>query len=139
MRIGVSTSLLLGLLFTSLSYAQMADCTLGLGGKDTEVIIQVFQLNGEQRSQLDMWVAEYQKSSRLIQEEVDQLLASHPQKSPEDLQKMAIKYNDLKGKLSGISRNYDQKLIALFNERQYEVYLELCNEVNRRPMPRTTN
>ena len=139
MRIRVSTILLLGLLFTNLSYAQMEDCTLGLGGKDTEVIIQVFQIKGDQRSKLDMWVAEYQKSSRLIQEEVDQLLASHPQKSAEDLQKMAIKYNALKGKLSGISRKYDQKLIALFKERQYEVYLDLCNEVNRRAMPRTTN
>ncbi|MBT8179262.1 MAG: hypothetical protein HKP60_09110 [Eudoraea sp.] len=139
MRIKGSTILLLGLLFAQVNFAQMADCTLGLGGKDTEVIIKVFHLNEEQKSQLDMWVAEYQLSSRLIQEEVDQLLESHPQKTPEDLEKLAVKYNTLKTKLFNISRAYDQQLIALFDQRQYGVYLELCNEVNRKPISKSAN
>ncbi len=134
MRRKTLTLLLFGLCCINLGYTQAADCTLGLGGKDTEVIIQVFQLNGEQQVKLDMWVAEYQLSSRLIQEEIDQLLASHPQKTPEDLHNMAQKYNTLKTKLFGISRGYDRKLIGLFNQQQYEVYLKLCNEVNRKPM-----
>ena len=139
MRIRGLIFLLFGMLYTNVQMAQVPDCTLGLGGKDTEIIIQVFHLNKEQKAKLDMWVAEYQLSSRLIQEEVDQLLASHPQKTPEDLQQMAMKYDTLKARLFGISKGYDKKLIALFDQRQYEVYLELCNEVNRRPMPGSTN
>ena len=137
MRIQLPLFLLPGLLFFNSLGAQLADCTLGLGGKDTEVIVQVFKLNGEQTSKLDMWVAEYQKTSRIIQEEVDQLLASHPQKTPEDLQKLAVKFNTLKTKLQGVSKRYDQKLVTLFNPQQYEVYLQLCNEVNRKPMRRS--
>ena len=136
MRIQALTILLLGLLFIKVGYTQTADCTLGLGGKDTEVIKQVFQLSAAQKAQLDTWVVEYRTTSRSIQEEVDQLLASHPQKTPEDLEKMAMKYDTLKAELFGISKGYDQKLLALFNERQYQVYLELCNEVSRKPMRR---
>ena len=50
-----------------------------------------------------------------------------------------MKYNTLKTKLFNISRAYDQQLIALFDQRQYGVYLELCNEVNRKPISKSAN
>lgn len=114
-------------------YGQSTSCTLGLGGKDTEVILQVFQLSAEQQAQTDAWVADYRMRSRVIQEGADSLLRSHPQNTPEDLQKLALRYNALKTELVELSEGYDRKLISIFNEKQYALYLELCEEVNRRP------
>ena len=119
--------------FTAAGYGQSSYCTLGLGGKDTEVILQVFQLNAEQQEQTDAWVAEYRIRARLIQEGADSLLTAHPQKTPEDLQQLALKYNILRNELVELSEGYDRKLIAIFNEKQYALYLKLCEEVNRRP------
>ncbi|MBT8320066.1 MAG: hypothetical protein KJO90_00195 [Eudoraea sp.] len=116
------------------SSAQIAECTLGLGGKDTEVIYQVFKLDDEQKAIAEALVASYQKDSRLIQEQVDHLFESYPQRTPEELQKMAKKFDSLKVELTNMSRNYDQKLVGLFNQKQYEVYLKLCNEVMKRPL-----
>ncbi|MCX2720500.1 hypothetical protein [Lentiprolixibacter aurantiacus] len=122
------------LLIPKLHFGQMQDCTLGIGNKDTEVIYQVFKLSGEQQVVAEALAAEYQKNSRLIQEEVDLLFESHPQATPEDLQKMAKKFDSLKVALTTMSRTFDQKLVGIFNEKQYEVYLQLCNEVMRKPL-----
>ncbi|MDC6352508.1 hypothetical protein PP178_13185 [Zeaxanthinibacter sp. PT1] len=40
--------------------SQEQDCTLGIGGKDTSLIVQVFQLNKEQQLKLEEWSGEYQ-------------------------------------------------------------------------------
>ena len=135
---------LLGLLFAglflpSLLYGQLQDCTLGLGNKDTEVIFQVFKLNDEQRALAEALAAEYKTNSRLIQDQVDHLFESHPQRTQEDLQRMAKKFDSLKIQLTSMSRNYDQKLVGLFDQKQYEVYLQLCKEVMRRPLAPSQN
>ena len=122
------------LLFPNLQFGQMQDCTLGLGNKDTEVIFKVFKLNEEQQALAEAMAAEYRTNSRLIQDQVDQLFDSHPQQTPEDLQKMAQKFDSLKVQLTSMSRNYDRKLVGLFDQKQYEVYLQLCNEVMRKPL-----
>ena len=122
------------LLMPLMHFGQLQPCTLGIGTGDTEVIMQVFKLNEEQKLKAEEWAAEYQQHSRLIEEEVAQLFKSHPQQSPKELQDMALKYDSLRAHLVGISRGYDQKLIGLFDQRQYEVYVKLCNEVIRRPL-----
>lgn len=122
------------LLCSNLGFGQLQDCTLGIGNKDTEVIYEVFKLSEEQKVVAEVLAAEYQKNSLLIQKKVDQLFESHPQGNPEDLQLMARKFDSLKIQLSSMSRSYDQKLLGLFNEKQYEVYLQLCNEVMRKPL-----
>ena len=122
-----------GWLIPTAGLGQSASCTLGLGGKDTEVILQVFQLSAEQQAQTDVWIADYRMRSRMIQDGADSLLRSHPQKTPEDLQELALKYNALKIELVELSEGYDRKLISIFNEKQYALYLKLCEEVNRRP------
>ena len=134
MRYGLIKLFCAVLLCSNLSFGQLQDCTLGIGNKDTEVIYQVFKLSEEQKVVAKALAAEYQKNSLLIQKQVDQLFESHPQGNPEDLQLMARKFDSLKIQLSSMSRSYDQKLLGLFNEKQYEVYLQLCNEVMRKPL-----
>ena len=134
MRYQVFGLLCAGLLIPNLHFGQLQDCTLGIGNKDTEVIFQVFKLNEEQKVIAEALASEYQKDSRLIQEQVDDLFESHPQQTPEDLQKMAKKFDSLKIRLIDMSRSYDQKLVSLFDQKQFEVYLQLCNEVRRKPL-----
>lgn len=134
MRYQVLSLLFAAMLIPSLLFGQLQDCTLGIGNKDTEVIFKVFKLNEEQMALAEALASEYQKSSRLIQEQVDQLFESHPQRTPEDLQKMAQKFDSLKVELTSMSRSYDRKLVGLFDQKQYEVYLQLCNEVMRKPL-----
>ena len=127
------------LLLPNLNYGQMQDCTLGLGNKDTDVIFKVFKLSEEQQALAEAMAAEYRTNSRLIQDEVDLLFESHPQRTPEDLQRMAQKFDSLKIQLTAMSRSYDEKLVGLFNQKQYEVYLQLCNEVMRKPLAPSGN
>ena len=127
------------LLLPSLNYGQLQDCTLGLGNKDTDVIFKVFKLSEEQQALAEAMAAEYRTNSRLIQDEVDLLFESHPQRTPEDLQRMAQKFDSLKIQLTAMSRSYDEKLVGLFNQKQYEVYLQLCNEVMRKPLAPSRN
>ncbi len=114
--------------------AQSEDCTLGIGGKDSNVIIQVFQLSAEQKVQMEAWAAEFKIQTGEIKAQIQQLFDTHPQKSQEDLEKLSQKYKVLKDKLVESSRGFDKKLISLFNPRQYERYISLCNEAGRRPM-----
>ena len=126
-------------LLPNINYGQLQDCTLGLGNKDTDVIFKVFKLSEEQQALAEAMAAEYRTNSRLIQDEVDLLFESHPQRTPEDLQRMAQKFDSLKIQLTAMSRSYDQKLVGLFNQKQYEVYLQLCNEVMRKPLAPSGN
>ena len=127
------------LLLPNLNYGQLQDCTLGLGNKDTDVIFKVFKLSEEQQALAEAMAAEYRTNSRLIQDEVDLLFESHPQRTKEDLQRMAQKFDSLKIQLTAMSRSYDEKLVGLFNQKQYEVYLQLCNEVMRKPLTPSRN
>ena len=139
MRYGLLVLLFTALLIPNLQYGQLQDCTLGLGNKDTEVIFQVFKLNEEQKVIAEALAAEYKTNSRLIQDQVDELFESHPQGTPEDLQRMAQKFDSLKVQLTSMSRSYDQKLIGLFDQKQYVVYLQLCREVMRKPLTPSQN
>ena len=123
MRYRVMGLLCVGLLLPRMFFGQLQDCTLGIGNKDTEVIFQVFKLNEEQKVLAEALAAEYQKDSRLIQEQVDELFESHPQGTPDDLQKMARKFDSLKVQLIDMSRSYDQKLVSLFNQKQYDTII----------------
>lgn len=127
------------LLLPNLNFGQLQDCTLGLGNKDTDVIFKVFKLSDEQKILAEALASEYRTNSRLIQDQVDQLFESHPQRTQEDLQRMAQKFDSLKIQLTSMSRSYDQKLVGLFDQKQYEVYLQLCNEVMRRPLRPSQN
>lgn len=113
---------------------QTADCTLGIGGKDTETIIKVFQLSAEQLVLMEGWIQELEKSNEKIEEQIDHLLDEHPQSNEEELQILAEKFKVLRTEIIANSKICDQKLIGIFNENQYKRYIALCNEAIRRPL-----
>ncbi|QLG46278.1 hypothetical protein [Costertonia aggregata] len=110
------------------------DCTLSIGGKDKDIIVQVFQLNEEQITQLETWQAELAIKNKLIEEQLQLLLDEHPQSTQEDLTNLAKKYKTKEQELVRISVGYDKKLLGIFNERQYQRYIELCEEALRKPL-----
>jgi hypothetical protein len=130
------------LLFGSLTMCSVVnaqDCTLAIGGRDADIIIQVFQLNNEQIAKMQGWGAELEKEMEAAQTQIDQLLESHPQETPEQLAQLATKYKGLQDRIVEISKSYDKKLLAIFNERQYRRYVGLCREVFLKPLPVTRN
>ena len=129
-----NTALLLILFFGGYAYGQLPDCTLGVGGKDTEILKQVFQMNQEQINSLDQWAGELQTANKLKQDEIEQLLATHPQSTEEDLILLAEKYKALQAQMVATARAFDQKLLGIFNPKQYERYVALCNEALREPI-----
>ncbi|NAS11224.1 hypothetical protein [Poritiphilus flavus] len=128
-------SILLVLFCGYISHAQrFEDCTLGLGGKDAQTIVEVFQLNEEQQSKMNAWSAELQTQQKLIEDQIQELFDKHPQSTTEELNTLAVKYKKLKDQIVTISKSFDQKLLATFNERQYERYVALCRAAYRQPM-----
>ena len=129
---------LLFMLVISWQYAQgqIRDCLLNIGGMDQTTIVQVFQLNDVQRDKLEVWSGELAIATAEKEASINELFDTHPQKTDKDLVSLAAKYAELKEDLVGITRQYDQKLLSLFNERQYERYSMLCSEAGRRPIPR---
>ncbi len=133
---GLFSGIVVTLLFFTHSRlsAQESFCALDIGGEDVEILIQIFQLNEEQQSLLETWRAELQVQTRVLEEEMKQLLATHPQSTEADLRNLARKYGLLKNQLLQLSAEYDQRLLGVFNEKQYKFYTELCREVMRIPL-----
>ncbi len=110
------------------------DCTLAIGGRDSDVIIQVFQMNNEQIAMMEGWKVELDQEMEATQKQVDQLFESQPQGTPEQLTQLAIKYKVLQDRIVDISKSYDKKLLAIFNEQQYRRYVGLCREIFLKPL-----
>lgn len=123
---------LFGLIVFSVN-AQDRDCMLGLSGSSAETIIQVFQLNEEQIQKMDEWTAELKLLNKVYQDEITQLFDTHPQSKTEDLEALATKYKILKDQVLANTKEYDKRLLKLFNPKQYDRYLELCATANRIP------
>ena len=115
-------------------FGQMEDCTLDMGGKDSELIIKIFQLNDDQIAKMEAWRAELDLKNRVLQDQIQWLFDNHPQSTEEDLINLSKKYNVLQRQIISNSKTYDQMLLGAFNERQYERYTILCNEAMRRPL-----
>jgi hypothetical protein len=120
------------LVFPFLGSAQ--DCTLDIGGKNTDMLIDVFQLNAQQISQMETWRAELAIETKIIEEAIQKLFETQPQSTPEELTALADKYKVLKEKMVKASAATDKKLLEVFNKKQYERYLGLCTEALRRPI-----
>ena len=133
-RKSISFFLLLFGLMSCWSYSQLENCSLDIGGQDTEVLVGVFQLNDEQQAYLETWRGELSVKARTIEEDIQQLLATHPQSTEADLFNLSKKYAKLKDQLVAITVEYDQKMLGTFNPKQYQFYTELCKEALRRPL-----
>lgn len=110
------------------------DCTLGIGGKNAEAMVTVFQLNETQIATMETLQGKLEIETKIIEEQIEKLLAEHPQSKEQDLIVMGDKYKALQHKLVQASYESDKTLLATFNTKQYERYLELCNAAIRRPI-----
>ncbi len=127
-------TLLLMILISRTSLAQTEDCTLGIGGKDSATLVEVFQLSEEQIAKMDIMVQELSIANRVLQDEIDILMKTHPQQTEEELTALAEKYKVLRDKMVINAKSYDIQLLQLFNPKQYKLYTELCAEVMRTPL-----
>lgn len=120
-------------LFPSFS-ANAQDCTLDIGGKNAEIIEQIFQLNASQKTTMETLRGELEIKTKGIEEEIQKLFDQQPQSTEEELITLAEKYKVLEQKLVNASWESDKKLLATFNTRQYERYTALCQEAFRKPI-----
>lgn len=114
--------------------AQVQECTLDIGGKNSESVSEIFQLNEGQKSQMEKLRAEYSIVYNAIDDQMQKLLSEHPQSTPEELLTLADKYKAFQEKIMMASKQIDEKLLSSFNQRQYSLYLSLCHEVFRSPI-----
>ncbi len=110
------------------------DCTLDVGGKNSDTLIQVFQMSEEQVSQMETWRSELNIEIEVVEDEIQKLFDNHPQSSPEELTTLAVKYKVFQQKIMDASKATDKRLLSIFNVKQYDRYLELCYEAFRRPL-----
>lgn len=110
------------------------DCTLDIGGKNSDILVQVFQMNEEQISQVEVWSAELKIEIKVVEDEIKKLFDNHPQSTPEELTTLAGKYKIFQQKIVAASKATDTRLLSIFNVKQYDRYLELCNEALRKPI-----
>ncbi|RAJ09223.1 hypothetical protein [Arenibacter echinorum] len=117
-----------------ISVQAQQECSLGIGATESDTIIQIFQLKEEQITNLEEFKAALEIETRLLDEERKNLFENHPQSTPEDLTALGAKYKVLEERMKQVFKKYDLKLLALFNEKQYQRYVTLCQEVSRLPL-----
>ena len=120
-------------LFVSLSVSAQ-DCTLDVGGKNTDVLVKVFQMNAAQVGNMETLSAELKLETKVIEDEIQKLFDSHPHSTPEELTTLSEKYKVFQEKIVMASKATDKMLLSIFNEKQYDRYLELCYEAVRKPI-----
>lgn len=118
----------------SISSAQVHECTLDIGGKNSENVSEIFQLNEGQNSHLEELRIGYLIAYKTFEEQSRKLLDEHPQSTSEDLTTLAVKYRVLQENITAASRAIDEELLSSFNQKQYNLYLSLCHEAFRRPI-----
>lgn len=115
------------------SYGQ-EDCYLGIGGKDDVIITEVFELTEEQTENLKNWGAELKFRNEIFELKANNLLKNHAQASPEDLLKMSYNYKALLDSMAANMRLLDKRMLGTFTNKQYNVYIMLCNQLSRSPI-----
>ncbi len=121
-------------LISSFFSVAQEECSLGIGGQDDETIAEVFQLSEIQLEKLKNWSAELKVRNDHLKNQAEYLLKRHAQSSPEDLMNISYKYRDLLDSMKQNSRMLDKRLLSIFNDRQYNFYIKLCNQLTLRPI-----
>lgn len=109
------------------------DCVLGVGITEDKIIIDIFQLNQVQAEQMINYSAELKYRNELLNNQAENILKRDPQSSAAELKVLAEKYNVIRDSMERAQQMIDVKTLKLFNEKQYQRYLELCNEAFRQP------
>jgi len=110
-----------------------ADCVLGVGITDNETLVTVFQMNEMQQENLTNFEAELKYRNEILNNQLKNITERHPQSTPTELAQLASKYKAVMDSMQVIQTFTDKKLLRLFNEKQYELYLSLCKEASRSP------
>ncbi len=128
-----STLISLCFLNSFLGFSQQ-DCFLGIGGKDNETITEVFQLNEEQQERLKQWSAELKVRNDILKDQAKYLMKQHVESSPEVLMAVSTKYKGLLDSMRQNLRMLDTRMLSVFNDKQYNRYMELCSLLALRPI-----
>ena len=110
------------------------DCFLGIGGKHDETIETVFKLTEDQVEKMRNWGAELKFRNEIFEMRANNLLKNHAQSSPEDLMKMSYEFRSLMDSMENNMRLLDQRMLGIFTDDQYNLYIMLCNQVYRSPI-----
>ena len=116
-----------------MAFSQEA-CFLGIGGRDDETIKEFFKLSNEQFAQLQNWSAEIKIRNEILETKADKLLEKHETSSPHKLRDMAYQYRQFIDSMQNNIIMLDKKMLQLFTEDQYNIYLNLCNQLYLKPL-----
>jgi hypothetical protein len=114
--------------------ANAQKCSLNIAGTDSNIIIEIFQLNEEQQVAMQEIKEELALETGRLDTEIQKLLKEHPQSTQEELMVLAKKYRELQLKMVNTVLEGDKKLLTAFNPNQYQRYLNLCKEAFREPI-----
>ena len=121
------------LIFGFYGMAQM-DCILGVGGRDDETIIKVFELTEEQQENLKNWSAELKVRNDIFKDKAAYLMKQNEESPPEVLMEVSKKYQSYIDSMANNVRMIDMRLLGTFNEKQYQRYVKLCSQLSLRPI-----
>lgn len=131
-----STTFLITVLFlilSSKSFAQ-ADCILGVGVTADSALVSVFQLNTSQIDKLTSYSEEVKYRQGILDNKLENIQKRNPQSNFSELSKLATDYNIIMDSMALVQTMIDKRLLALFNEKQYTLYRNLCREASRSPL-----
>lgn len=121
--------------FLSIIFCQaQEECFLGMGGKNDEDIVEVFQLDELQREKMANWSAELKVRNDILKDQAKYLLKKNVDGSPEQLMEISYQYRTLLDSMRQNLRMLDTRLLSIFNDSQYNLYIELCQGVSMRPI-----
>ena len=132
MPVKVFASIFSFVLISFCGYAQ--ECTLDIGGENTDMLKSVFQLNDDQINQMEAWSINLKLETESVEDSIQKLFEEHPQSSTEELTMLADKYRVLQQQLVAASRTADKNLLSILNKKQYDRYLTLCYDAIREPI-----
>lgn len=115
------------------SYSQ-TECFLGIGGKDDDTIQKVFQLDSIQIEKMKNWSAELKYRNSLLIDQADNLIKRHEESSPEVLKTVAYQYKMLLDSMQSNLRIIDKRMLGVFTDEQYNLYMTLCNQLTISPL-----
>ncbi|WP_190809368.1 hypothetical protein [Flagellimonas sp. S3867] len=110
------------------------ECALGIGGGNDDSIAEVFQLNELQLEKLKNWSAELKIRNELLKDQAKFILKRNAQSSPEDLLSISYKYRSLLDSMKQNVRMLDKRLLSIFNDKQYNLYMDLCGQMMLQPI-----
>lgn len=110
-----------------------SDCILGVGVVKDSVLTAIFQLNSKQSEELISSSAEIKYRKEILDNTLSNIRKRHLESTVEELTNLAKEYNVIMDSMHLIQAIVDKRLLTLFNQKQYNLYINLCLEASRSP------